>query len=131
MLTCQICKKNRVYVCSDKKNAWCQSGCGNYAHFDGILFFLGKDVGQYPVREDGSIKKVKWKHEGNITITEEERLIDIENKFKELVSKKKEFDENYWSASNWWNDLSKEGKITIFQSNYDNNKEEVIRKDIQ
>lgn len=52
MLNCEICKKNKVFVCSDKKNAWCQNGCGNYFHYKGNLLFLGNMGFNYPVREN-------------------------------------------------------------------------------
>ena len=44
------------------------------------------------------------------------------------------FDMKVMCVNNWWTGLKNDEKIVIFkekQSNYDKNKEEVIRKDIQ
>lgn len=114
-MICPRCNKSGIYICSDKRNSWCRNCNSYFAHFDGELFFLGTDSSlQYAVREDGTIKKVRRKEEGNTVIIEEERLIELENKFKEIVAKKKIETQNYWDASSWWSDLNKEKKIEIY-----------------
>lgn len=33
-MLCEKCKRNRVYLCSDNRNAWCQNDCGYYSYVD-------------------------------------------------------------------------------------------------
>lgn len=120
MERCQICKKVKVYICSDGVNAWCQNDCGNYAYFEGTLFFLGDNLGEYPVRPDGTIIRITRKEEGHKTFIEEERLIELEKKFREIINSKKQKNLDYDKMYDWWNNLSSEEKIEIWRQDRKN-----------
>ena len=121
MLNCEICKKRKVYVCSDNMNAWCQNGCGNYFHEEGILIYIGKFNCDYLVREDGSIRNVKRIEKGNKVIIEEERLVKIEEKIKSILQNKKEKIELENDCFGWFHNLSKEEKLEFYLKNKSNN----------
>jgi len=114
MLNCEVCKKNRVYVCSDRINAWCQNKCGNYFHDEGFLIYIGKIGFDYPIREDGTIIKIKRTEKENKTIIEEERLIHLEKKIKEILTKRKKEMELYNKCREWFQNLTEDEKIKIY-----------------
>ena len=113
---CEKCNRNKVYLCSDKRNAHCILGCGYYAHLEGVFIYLGNDPGlQYAFKTDGSIKRIKRKEFGNITQIEEKRLREIEAVLKIKVNEKKEQSEKYLNASNWWYSLSMVERINVYE----------------
>jgi len=115
-MICPKCNKSGIYICSDKRNAWCRNCESYFAHFDGSFFYLGSDPSlQYAVREDGTIKKIKRKEEGYKVIIEEERLIELENELKKLIANKKAFWEKYVIAYNWFVSLDREKLVKAFE----------------
>lgn len=117
MLKCPKCNKNKLYVCSDNINAWCNNGCGYFAVFQNNIFYIGKEeFYRYCVKQDGSFKKIIITHIENKEIVETERLIDIENKFKEFINKIKVEKENNININVWWSNLTIEQKNKIYNS---------------
>jgi hypothetical protein len=120
-MKCPNCKKSSgFYICSDSRNAWCRYCDSYYAHFDGILLYLGNDERlRNCVREDLSIVKVTRKVLDNKTIIEEERLFELENKFKELIKDKVHGEKLLDESTNRWHSLSKTEKVNLFLSKSD------------
>ncbi len=114
MLKCEVCNKNRIYVCSDGMNAWCQKGCGNYFHEDGGLIFLGKIGCDYPIRDDGTVIKVTRIENGNKTTIEEERLVEIEEKINKIMGKKRKERKLKDDCDGWFYKLNQEERLKIY-----------------
>ena len=94
MFLCGVCRKRKVYLCSDEMNAWCGICGGNYFHYRGEVLFLGNIGFNYSIRKDGSVIKVIRKEEGNKTTIIEEKLPRIESKIKIFLESKQIATEN-------------------------------------
>jgi hypothetical protein len=120
MLKCEKCGKSKVYLSSDGRNAWCQDGCGNYAHLEGELIFLGQFPGrpQTIVRPEGKLSLYRIRQQGNLTITEEEHLVELERALQEKVRLKKSKAEVLAKANFWWSTLTDEEKVQVYRCRY-------------
>lgn len=116
MEKCEKCGKNSIYIASDRINAWCRFGCGSYFYDNETksLIYLAKDIGQYPVTQSGKIRKLTIHSQGNTTITEEERLVEIENKIKTILKNNNEIIDLDIKISNWFYNMTKEQRRKIY-----------------